>query len=94
MPDDRSPDDASSPGPSALGSLQVFARSSVSLAPGLDHVEIYTPHGLLTWFAHRPDEPRAAIVACGTYGFATAAMLVPAIYEFDVATGRTAARDL
>lgn len=26
-----------------------------------------------------------------TYGFATAAMLVPAIYEFDVATGRTTA---
>jgi hypothetical protein len=24
-----------------------------------------------------------------TYGFATAAMLIPAIYEFDVATGRT-----
>jgi ABC-type transport system involved in multi-copper enzyme maturation permease subunit len=28
-----------------------------------------------------------------TYGFATAAMLVPAIYVFDVATGRTTARE-
>jgi hypothetical protein len=30
-------------------------------------------------------------VTVGTYGFATAAMLIPAIYEFDVATGRTTA---
>jgi ABC-type transport system involved in multi-copper enzyme maturation permease subunit len=29
------------------------------------------------------------LVIAGTYGFTTAAMLVPAIYEFDVATGRT-----
>jgi ABC-type transport system involved in multi-copper enzyme maturation permease subunit len=29
------------------------------------------------------------LVTIGTYGFATAAMLVPAIFEFDVATGRT-----
>lgn len=29
------------------------------------------------------------LVTAGAYGFATAAMLVPAIYEFDVATGRT-----
>jgi pimeloyl-ACP methyl ester carboxylesterase len=58
----------SSPGPSALGSLQVFARSSAELAPGLEHVEIYTPHGLLTVFAHTPADGRqigAAIVACG-----------------------------
>lgn len=54
-----------SPGPSALASLQVFARSSVTLAPRLDHVEIYTSHGLLTVFAHRADAPRAAIVTCG-----------------------------
>ena len=31
------------------------------------------------------------LVAAGAYGFMTAAMLVPAIYEFDVATGRTTA---
>lgn len=30
-------------------------------------------------------------VTAATYGFATAAMLVPALYEFDVATGRTTA---
>ena len=29
------------------------------------------------------------LVVLFTYGFATAAMLVPAIFEFDVATGRT-----
>jgi len=31
----------------------------------------------------------AFLVTVATYGFATAAMLVPALYEFDVATGRT-----
>ena len=33
------------------------------------------------------------LVVCVTYGFATAAMLVPALYEFDVATGRAAGDD-
>ena len=58
----------SSPGPSALASLHVFARSSVELTPGLEHTEIYTPQGLLTVFSHRPPGgavPAAAIVACG-----------------------------
>jgi len=32
-------------------------------------------------------------VAVATYGFATAAMLVPAVDEFDVATGRTTSQD-
>jgi ABC-type transport system involved in multi-copper enzyme maturation permease subunit len=36
----------------------------------------------------------AFLVTVTAYGFATAAMLVPAVHEFDVATGRTAARDL
>lgn len=31
------------------------------------------------------------LVVAATYGFTTAAMLIPAIYEFDVATGRTTA---
>ena len=38
------------------------------------------------------DPPRTLagfLVTVAAYGFATAAMLVPAIYEFDVATGRT-----
>jgi len=36
----------------------------------------------------------AALVTIAMYGFATAAMLIPAIYEFDVATGRTTAKDI
>lgn len=55
-----------SAGPSALGSLQVFARASVEVAPGQVHTEIYTPHGLLSIHTTRPaGSPRAAIVACG-----------------------------
>jgi hypothetical protein len=33
------------------------------------------------------------VVTAATYSFATAAMLVPAIFEFDVATGRTTGGD-
>jgi hypothetical protein len=52
--------------PSPLGSLQVLARSSVELAPRLEHTEIYTPQGLLSVFTTRPSGAvRAAIVACG-----------------------------
>jgi ABC-type transport system involved in multi-copper enzyme maturation permease subunit len=36
----------------------------------------------------------AALVTVLMYGFATASMLVPALFEFDVATGRTTARDV
>jgi len=55
-----------SPGPSALGSLQVLARSSVEVAVGREHVEIFTPQGLLSLHVTRPDgAARAAIVACG-----------------------------
>lgn len=36
----------------------------------------------------------ATLVTLAMYGFATAAMLIPAVYEFDVATGRTTAKDL
>lgn len=34
-------------GPSALGSLQMIARSDLApdLAPDLEHLEVYTPHG-------------------------------------------------
>jgi ABC-type transport system involved in multi-copper enzyme maturation permease subunit len=35
----------------------------------------------------------AALVTMIVYGFATASLLIPALYEFDVATGRTSARD-
>ena len=33
----------------------------------------------------------AFLVTVASYGFATAAMLVPALFEFDVALGRTVA---
>ncbi|MCC6492882.1 MAG: ABC transporter permease subunit [Pirellulales bacterium] len=36
----------------------------------------------------------ATLVTLAMYGFATAALLIPAVYEFDVATGRTTAKDL
>ncbi len=36
----------------------------------------------------------AAMIAVAMYGFATAALLIPALHEFDVATGRTTAKDL
>lgn len=36
----------------------------------------------------------AALVTILMYGFATATLLIPAIFEFDVATGRTTARDV
>ena len=39
----------------------------------------------------RQDMLAAFLVVMATYGFTTAAMLIPAIYEFDVATGRTTA---
>src|SRR6185295_14825227 len=35
----------------------------------------------------------AFLVVEFTYGFATAAMLIPAIFEFDLATGRTTAEE-
>jgi ABC-type transport system involved in multi-copper enzyme maturation permease subunit len=36
----------------------------------------------------------AALVTIGIYGYATAALLIPAVFEFDVATGRTTAKDI
>ncbi|HEX6962876.1 MAG TPA: hypothetical protein VF175_13485 [Lacipirellula sp.] len=36
----------------------------------------------------------AAMVTVMMYAFATASMLIPAVYEFDVATGRTTAKDI
>ena len=54
------PDRPRSDGPSALDSLQVFARSSVELAPGLTHTEVYTGHGLLSVFRTLHDAAPAA----------------------------------
>ncbi len=39
----------------------------------------------------KTDMLAAFLVTVGAYGFTTAAIMVPAIYEFDVATGRTSA---
>jgi ABC-type transport system involved in multi-copper enzyme maturation permease subunit len=36
----------------------------------------------------------AALVTIAIYGFATAALLIPAVFEFDIATGRTTAKDI
>jgi hypothetical protein len=36
----------------------------------------------------------AAMIVVLAYGYGTATLLIPALHEFDVATGRTAARDL
>jgi ABC-type transport system involved in multi-copper enzyme maturation permease subunit len=48
----------------------------------------------ITSYLMTPPAPLAAtLAALGAYGFATAAMLVPAICEFDVATGRTTAEE-
>ena len=44
----------------------------------------------ITSYLIEPPSPLAIfLVTIAAYGFTTAAMLVPAIYEFDVATGRT-----
>jgi hypothetical protein len=37
---------------------------------------------------------QSALVTLAMYSFATAAMLIPALFEFDVATGRTTAKDI
>jgi hypothetical protein len=37
---------------------------------------------------------QAALVTLTMYAFATSAMLIPAVFEFDVATGRTTAKDI
>ena len=47
---------------SALGSLQVFARSSATVGDRLEHTETYTAHGLLTVFVHRPPTAVAAAI--------------------------------
>lgn len=63
---DRPEERPRSAGPSALDSLRVLARSAADFGAGREHVEIYTPQGLLSLHVTRPDaRPGAAIVACG-----------------------------
>ena len=45
----------------------------------------------ITSFLLRNQEMTVFLVVAVAYGFATAAMLVPAVYEFDIAMGRTKA---
>ena len=57
----------------------------------------FIPAPFLTFFAMTSflmrDYGTVFLVTAATYGFATAAMLVPAVSEFDVATGRTVSRE-
>ena len=57
----------------------------------------FIPAPFLTFFAMTSflmrDYGTVFLVTTATYGFATAAMLVPAVSEFDVATGRTVSRE-
>jgi len=52
---------------------------------------IVTFYAITSFITGSPLAVFGAVV--GTYGFATAAMLIPALYEFDVATGRTTGGD-
>jgi ABC-type Na+ efflux pump permease subunit len=57
----------------------------------------FIPAPFLTFFAMTSflmqDYGTVFLVTTVTYGFATAAMLVPAVSEFDIATGRTVSRE-
>jgi ABC-type transport system involved in multi-copper enzyme maturation permease subunit len=62
---------------------------------------ITTASGLLPWATFyiitsflETNYGAAALITVAVYGFATAALLIPALYEFDVATGRTTAKDM
>jgi hypothetical protein len=46
-----------------------------------------TFYAITSYLVHAP--LAALLAVAGAYGFATTALLVPAVYEFDVATGRT-----
>ena len=55
--------------------------------PDLTTIATFMPHYLTRRKDCKDDSLLGTLVAA--YGFTTAAMLIPAIYEFDVATGRT-----
>jgi ABC-type transport system involved in multi-copper enzyme maturation permease subunit len=50
---------------------------------------IATFYAITSYLIEPPSPLAILLVTVAAYGFTTAAMLVPAIYEFDVATGRT-----
>lgn len=51
----------------------------------------FTFHAVTSFLLHHT--LTVLVVVVGTYGFATAAMMVPAIHEFDIAMGRTTAAE-
>jgi hypothetical protein len=48
-----------------LQALGVLAAQEVTIAPGLDHVELFTMEGLLTLFWHGPQDATDVVLACG-----------------------------
>lgn len=48
-----------------LESLDALAAQECQLAPGLRHVEVYTPSGLLSFFWHGPADADDVVIACG-----------------------------
>ena len=55
----------SSEGRTPIEELGVLAQQSIEVAPGLEHVEIFTLGGLLTLLWHGDPDLEAAVVACG-----------------------------
>ena len=50
---------------SHLRALGVLAAQEVTIAPGLDHLELFTMQGLLTLFWHGDHDAEHVVVACG-----------------------------
>jgi pimeloyl-ACP methyl ester carboxylesterase len=48
-----------------LRALGVIAAQEVTIAPGLDHLELYTMEGLLTVFWHGDHDAERVVLACG-----------------------------
>jgi hypothetical protein len=69
----------------ALGSRNPSA--AIALASGL--CPFATFYAITSSLIQPPQTLGVFLTIAVTYGFATAAMLIPALYEFDVATGRT-----
>lgn len=57
-------DDGTTP-TSPLEDLGLLAMQAVEVAPGLDHLELYTPAGLLTLLWHGPADAEAVVVCVG-----------------------------
>lgn len=51
--------------PSAVDALGILAMSTVDIDPDLEHLELYTPEGLLTILRHGPRDAEAVVVCVG-----------------------------